>query len=100
MPLFLFIVGVVMPFSFEKRIAQGQGKLSLYKHIFIRVIILWLFAMIQDELFAFDLNKLRLYSNTLQAIAAGYLISSIVILHFRPRRNILYSADYWLLTGL
>jgi predicted acyltransferase len=85
MPLFLFIVGVVLPFSLGRRIAAGSSKLAIYKHILIRVVILWLLAMIQDELLAFDLNKLRLYSNTLQAIASGYLITSIVMLHLRPR---------------
>jgi predicted acyltransferase len=85
MPLFLFIVGAVMPFSLDRRIAAGGSKLALYKHILVRVIILWLLGMIQDELLAFDLNKVRLYSNTLQAIASGYLISSIVMLYFRPK---------------
>jgi predicted acyltransferase len=85
MPLFLFIVGAVMPFSLDRRIAAGSSKLALYKHILLRVIILWLLGMIQDELLAFDLNKLRLYSNTLQAIASGYLIAAVVMLHFRPK---------------
>ena len=35
-----------------RRIADGSGKLALYKHIFLRVIILWLLGMIQDELLA------------------------------------------------
>lgn len=94
MPLFLFIVGAVLPFSLDRRIAAGNSKLAIYKHILLRVIILWLLAMIQDELLAFDLNKLRLYSNTLQAIASGYLIASIVMLHFRPR------VQYFIFGGL
>jgi predicted acyltransferase len=85
MPLFLFIVGAVLPISLDRRIAAGSSKLALYKHIFLRVIILWLMGMIQDELLAFDLNKLRIYSNTLQAIASGYFIAAIVMLHLRPR---------------
>jgi predicted acyltransferase len=101
MPLFLFIVGVVMPFSLDRRIAAGSSKLALYKHILLRVVILWLLGMIQDELLAFDLNKVRLYSNTLQAIAAGYLIASVVMLHFRPKvQYIIFGgllAGYWAL---
>ena len=85
MPLFLFIVGAVMPFSLGRRVAAGSSKLAVYKHILLRVIILWLLAMIQDDLLAFDLNKVRLYSNTLQAIASGYLIAAVVMLHFRPK---------------
>lgn len=97
MPLFLFIVGAVMPFSIDRRIAAADSKLKLYKHILVRVIILWLLGMIQDELLSFDLNKLRLYSNTLQAIASGYLISSVVMLHAKPRWQ--YVIFGWLLVG-
>jgi predicted acyltransferase len=94
MPLFLFIVGVVMPFSLDRRMAEGSSKFSLYKHILLRVIILWLLAMIQDELLAFDLNKVRLYSNTLQAIAAGYFLAAVVMLHFKPK------VQYMIFSGL
>jgi predicted acyltransferase len=85
MPLFMFLVGVVMPFSFQRRLAEGS-KAGLYRHILIRVIILWILGMIaQGNLLAFDASKLKLYSNTLQAIAAGYLIASIAMLHFSAR---------------
>ncbi|MCJ7692291.1 MAG: DUF5009 domain-containing protein, partial [Sedimentisphaerales bacterium] len=40
MPLFLFIVGVVMPFAFSRRIASGQTKKQIYLHVIKRVIIL------------------------------------------------------------
>ena len=94
MPLFLFIVGAVMPFSINRRLAASSSKLAVYKHILLRVIILWLLGMIQDELLAFDLNKVRLYSNTLQAIASGYLIAAVVMLHFRPK------VQYLIFSGL
>jgi predicted acyltransferase len=37
----------------------------------------------QGRLLTYDLSKLRIYSNTLQAIAAGYLISAIILLNLR-----------------
>ena len=80
MPLFLFIVGVVMPFSFTKRLGSG-GKGRLYFHIVRRTVILFILGMIaQGNLLDYDLSTLHIYCNTLQAIAAGYLISSIIIL--------------------
>ena len=86
MPLFLFIVGVAMPFSFNKRLGQGQSKKQLYSHIIKRVVILWILGMItQGNLLRYDLSKLHIYSNTLQAIAAGYLIASILILNLKIR---------------
>ncbi len=82
MPLFLFIVGVVMSFSFNKRLARGQSKKQLYLHVIARTVILFVLGMIaQGNLLAYDLSKLHIYCNTLQAIAAGYLISAIVILN-------------------
>ena len=84
MPLFLFVVGTAMPFSFAKRLAQGQTKTRLYLHTLFRVIVLWVLGMaVQGRLLRYDLSELRLYSNTLQAIAAGYLIASILLLNLR-----------------
>ncbi len=84
MPLFLFVVGVVMPFAFNKRLAVGQSKKRLYFHIIMRTVILFILGMIaQGRLLTYDLSKLRIYSNTLQAIAAGYLISAIILLNLR-----------------
>jgi len=84
MPLFLFVVGTAMPFSFAKRLGQGQSKARLYVHIVFRVIVLWVLGMVvQGRLLQYDLSQLRLYSNTLQAIAAGYLIASIILLSLR-----------------
>ena len=33
MPLFMFIVGAAMPFSFARRIEQGQSKGSIYRKV-------------------------------------------------------------------
>ncbi len=82
MPLFLFIVGVSMPLAYSRRVEQGGSSKSIYLHLLRRVAILWVLGMIaQGNLLAFDLSKLHLYSNTLQAIAAGYFIATVVILN-------------------
>lgn len=81
MPLFMFIVGVVMPFSFAKRL-EKSSKGRLYFHIIRRTVILFILGMVaQGNLLDYDLSTLHIYCNTLQAIAAGYLISSILILN-------------------
>ena len=73
MPLFLFIVGVVMPFAFNKRLRQGHSKSRLYRHIIIRFLILYILGMIaQGRLLEYDLSQLRIFSNTLQAIANSH----------------------------
>ncbi len=84
MPLFLFVVGTAMSFSFAKRLARGESKARLFLHVIYRVMVLWILGMIaQGQLLEYDLSQLRLFSNTLQAIAAGYLISSIILLTLR-----------------
>ncbi|MHC4693065.1 MAG: acyltransferase family protein [Planctomycetota bacterium] len=89
MPLFLFIVGVVMPFSFNKRLERGDSTWKLYRHVILRSVILFVLGMIaQGDLLKLDLSKLKIYCNTLQAIAAGYLISAIIILNLRLRWQI------------
>jgi predicted acyltransferase len=86
MPLFLFIVGVAMPFSVGKRVERGDSRGSIYRKVVYRVVVLWILGMIaQGHLLAFDSHNLQFYSNTLQSIAAGYLISSIALVELPIR---------------
>lgn len=82
MPLFLFIVGASMPFSFARRLQGGESKSALYKKIAKRTAILFVLGMIaQGNLLKLDLAQLHIYCNTLQAIAAGYCIGGIIMLN-------------------
>lgn len=99
MPLFLFIVGVAMPFSLSKRL-QRDGMKKTYFKIFRRFFILWILGMVaQGNLLDFEFAKLRLFSNTLQAIAVGYLFSSILMIHLRLRWQVIATVvlllGYW-----
>jgi predicted acyltransferase len=101
MPLFMFMAGASMPFAFAKYLSNG-GKVSLYKRILKRVVLLWIFGMMcQGNLLALDPDKIYFYSNTLQAIAMGYLISAILLLNFKLRGQIIITSGllvtYWLL---
>lgn len=100
MPLFMFMCGVAMPFSFD-RYDKKSTKWPLFTRIFKRVLILWVIGMVvQGNLLAFDAHRLRLYSNTLQAIAAGYLIGSVIVLNLSLRwqvvSTVLLLLIYWL----
>lgn len=101
MPLFMFMAGASMPFAFAKYNGR-DGRKILYRRILKRVLLLWLFGMIcQGNLLGLDPQKIYLFSNTLQAIAIGYLISALLFIHFRVRWQILISAGllltYWAL---
>jgi predicted acyltransferase len=90
MPLFIFVSGVTLPFSMAKwRDSDGSRK-SLYLRVARRLVILWVLGMaVQGNLFAWNLGELRLYSNTLQAIAAGYLIGVIFLLTLSIRGQVI-----------
>lgn len=93
MPLFLFCTGTSMPFSMAKRRKLGESTARIYGHILVRVAVLWVLGMIaQGRLLAFDLSKLQVFSNTLQAIAAGYLIAAVAYLHCGRRGRIALAA--------
>jgi predicted acyltransferase len=101
MPLFLFIVGTAMPLALGRRLASGQGKGAIYRKILIRTAVLFVLGMAaQGNLLAADFSKLHIYCNTLQAIAFGYLISSLAVLHLRVAGQIALAAallvGYWL----
>ena len=105
MPLFLFIVGVVMPFSFSNRLRRGDSKRKLYRHVVQRSVILFVLGMIaQGNLLDLDPSKLKIYCNTLQAIATGYLISAVIILNLRLNWQIIVTAVllllFWALMAL
>ena len=54
-----------------------------------RFLLLFLFGMVvQGNLLGFDPSAVFIYTNTLQAIAFGYLIAAIVILHCGVRGQI------------
>ena len=89
MPLFLFMTGASMPFSFSKY--QGtRGDWVLYRKIIKRFIVLFILGMVvQGNLLGLDWKHLYIYTNTLQAIASGYLFTALIFLNFSISRQIL-----------
>ncbi len=83
-PLFLFIVGVVMPFSFSRRLEKGQGRGGLLVHIFKRSAILVLLGLIYNGLMDFDWAQMR-WPGVLQRIGLCYLLAALIFVHTRWR---------------
>lgn len=100
MPLFLFMTGVSMPFSLAKY--KGQpNKQAVYRKVIKRFLLLFLFGMvIQGNLLGLDPKHIYFYTNTLQAIASGYLIAALLLLHGSVRTQLvgtfLLLLVYWL----
>lgn len=77
MPLFVFMSGVSIPFALARMKREGKY-LPFFMRLFRRVLLLWLLGMVvQGNLLGLDATRVYLYSNTLQSIAAGYLIASL-----------------------
>ena len=88
MPLFMFMSGITIPFALS-RYKDAADKSLVYRRILKRVILLWIFGMMcQGNLLGLDADRIYLYSNTLQSIAMGYLISSLLFLHTGIRTQI------------
>ena len=105
MPLFVFLVGISMVYSFRKRIAAGSSDKEIWIHTIKRVIILWILGMaVQGNLLGYDLNHIQFYTNTLQSIASGYLIATVFILYLPVFYQILATIGlmliYWAIAAL
>lgn len=89
MPLFMFMSGITIPFALARHKCEGSKGVA-YRRIIKRVVLLWIFGMIcQGNLLELNPERLYLYSNTLQAIAMGYLISSVLYLNTSVRTQII-----------
>lgn len=99
-PLFLFIVGLSLPFSIRKRMQRGDSRSRLYKHIFIRTIVLFFLGLVYNGLFDLDFINLR-YSGVLQRIAITYFFAAIIVMNFRLRAILIWAGaitlGYWLI---
>ncbi len=105
MPLFLFVVGAAMPFSFARRAELGHSNGRMLLKLVRRSVVLFILGMaVQGHLLDFDLSTLHPFSNTLQAIAVGYLFAGIFMLYLPVWGQILVAIVlmllYWLLLML
>ena len=82
MPLFIFMCGAAIPYALSKRLDKdGWATGAFWRHVFVRFALLWFCGMlVQGNLATLDPMKISPYNNTLQTIAAGYLIAALVML--------------------
>jgi predicted acyltransferase len=105
MPLFVWLAGVSIPFSYARRLGRDNSRAHLWPHIIRRFIILWILGMaVQGNLLNYDIYRIKLYSNTLQSIAAGYLIASVFVLYLSVRMQFLSTLTlmliYWFIMAV
>ena len=94
MPLFMFMAGATIPFALARyrtdcNTATADSKSKALWRIAKRVVLLWIFGMMcQGNLLGLNPDRIYFYSNTLQSIAMGYLISALLFLHTGIRTQI------------
>ena len=82
MPLFIFACGAAVPYALSKRLDDdGKATGAFWRHVLGRFALLWFCGMlVQGRLATLDPLLISPYNNTLQTIAAGYLIAALVML--------------------
>ena len=114
-PLFMFIAGVAVPFSFAAHRARGENWLSVHWRIVRRGIILVLLGLVINGILNFDFtlhfvdsgghrqlvtnfSNVR-FPSVLGRIGLGYLFAALIALHTRPRNQFLAAVGllvgYW-----
>lgn len=97
-PLFLFLAGASMPFSFDRRLARGDEKPQLIRHVIARGLLLVLLGMIYNGLLEFTWPDTRLPS-VLGRIGLAYLFAGLIVLNTTWRGRLLWFigllVGYW-----
>jgi predicted acyltransferase len=102
-PLFLFIAGISFPFSIAKRIANNEGRKSIYKHIIFRGLILVALGILYNNGLRFNLGGLR-YGSVLGRIGLAWMFAAIIFINTKLSWRIVWFwallIGYWLLLVL
>ena len=100
--IFLFVVGVVIPFSMKNRLLKSE-KSKIYLFILKRAAILFLFGLIAGgkllnlPQYNQTLATIRVYNNVLEYIAISYLVVSIIVLNTKIRTQYIITGALLLL---
>jgi predicted acyltransferase len=115
-PLFMFIAGVAIPYSFASHLARGQGTVALHIRVIRRGILLILLGLVVNGALAFnfslhweqaasgarrlvtDFSHVR-FPSVLGRIGIGYTFAALIVLHTKPRNQLLTAigllVGYW-----
>ena len=89
-PFFLFIVGMVIPFSFGRRMREGMPTSGLVSKVLKRSAVIFLLGFFLNLFPSFDFSSVRI-PGVLQRIALGYLAGALICLKTKPAGRIALS---------
>jgi predicted acyltransferase len=104
-PLFLFVAGVAARLSLARRRENRESAGSFCGRAWRRALILFGLGMLaQGNLLAWDLSRFHPFYSILHALAAGYLIATLVMVNLGPRGQAITTGGfllvYWALLML
>jgi predicted acyltransferase len=87
-PLFLFMIGVAIPFSLGKRLEAGQDRKTILRKVAGRALILIAFGLIYNGLLEFKgWDHIRFFG-VLQRQGFGYCAAAVLFLYTKPRTQV------------
>jgi predicted acyltransferase len=99
-PFFLWIVGVSMTLSFDRRIQQGADRSVLWRHALRRGALIFLIGFLLNLIPKFDFEHVRIMG-VLQRIGLCYILGATIYLFSNVRGQIAATAillgGYWAL---
>ena len=102
-PLFLFVVGLSLPFAISRRVAQGERRNVLFRHIAKRTVVLIVLGLVYNGILQLNFTDFR-YTGVLQRIGLSYFFAAVITLRCRIRTQVLWTAilllGYWAMMAL
>ena len=97
-PLFLFLVGLLLPTVILGRLEKGVESRELYGHIIKRTLVLIFLGLVNYGLLRFEWDTMR-WSSVLGRIGICYFVASLMVMHTGWRKQAAVAgailAGYW-----
>lgn len=78
-PFFIIIMGMVVPYTINQRLAKGVSPLNIFAHIIVRSVGIFCLGLLINGFPVYDFSSIRI-PGVLQRITVTYLIISTLIL--------------------
>lgn len=102
-PLFLFIAGISLPISLNKRLERGETRPKIYRHLVQRLVLLIVFGILYNGLLRDGFHDIRVAS-VLGRIGAAWFFAAILVMNSSIRWQIIWCLGllliYWALLTL
>ncbi len=102
-PLFLFIVGLSMPFAITRRLSRGDSRRDLYLHILQRTLVLFALGLVYNGILRLDFDSMR-WAGVLQRISICYFFAALIVMNFSVRGQAVWAGAillaYWAVMAL